>query len=382
MKEQTMHLLEVQNLSKRFPQNPEPVLDQVSFKVEAGELFGLLGPSGCGKTTLLRTIAGFESLEQGKIFLESREINNLPPEKRAVGIVFQDYALFPHLNVEKNIMFAQRYGRKKLGPAEQKRKTEELLELLQLSAFARRLPHQLSGGQQQRAALARALAADPSVLLLDEPFSSLDAALRESTRREIRDILKKAGINTILVTHDQEEALAFCDRIAVMRQGRIEQIGEPEEIYLRPKTPFVAHFLGRANMLLGLAKGAHAETRLGKIPITPQAEGEVMLSIRPEHLAISRLDSDQEEAGYTHAEILSREYHGHDLSFRIRVGNAQLLAHTGYMDDFQPGDMVKVRVREQAVVLHGHSEADQPGLAGEQGAAGPQTRNSYGDGKG
>lgn len=344
-----MPLLEVREFSKWFPGTDQPAVDGASFQVEPGELFGLLGPSGCGKTTLLRMIAGFETPETGSLHLHGKEITRLAPEKRGIGIVFQDYALFPHLTVADNISFALKYSPAAKTAAGKEARVKELIELLQLAPYTARFPHQLSGGQQQRVAVARALAADPAVLLLDEPFSSLDAALRDVMRTELREILKKAGINTVLVTHDQEEALSFCDRLAVMHRGQIEQVGRPEEVYLHPRTPFVAQFLGRSNLLKGLARGAVAETEFGTIPIEPQAEGEVLLSLRPEHLF---LHPKREAAGDLRAQVTAREYRGHDLSFRIRLGQHNYLAHQEFSRDFQIGDEVSVELRRPAVVLN------------------------------
>jgi len=280
-KGRVMELLEVIDITKWFLGADHPEVDGVSFRVEPGEIFGLLGPSGCGKTTTLRMIAGFEKPDVGRVFLKEVDITYWVPEKRGTGFIFQDYALFPHLTVEKNIEFAlkARTTPKQRSDITELQKLLELLELLELTGLSKRFPHELSGGQQQRVAIARALAAKPALLLMDEPFSNLDASLRETTRREIRSILKKANINAILVTHDQEEALSFCDRLAVMNRGRVEQIGTPEEVYLLPQTPFTAQFLGRSNMLKGTAHGESADTELGPIAITPPQMGDVILSL-------------------------------------------------------------------------------------------------------
>jgi iron(III) transport system ATP-binding protein len=339
-----MELLEVIDLTKWFPGTDHPAVDGVSFRVEPGEIFGLLGPSGCGKTTTLRMIAGFEKPDGGRVFLKEEEITYWVPEKRGTGFIFQDYALFPHLTVEKNIEFAL----KALPPAKRGSNTKELMELLELTGLYRRFPHELSGGQQQRVAIARALAAKPALLLMDEPFSNLDASLRDTTRREIRTILKKANINAILVTHDQEEALSFCDRLAVMNKGRVEQIGTPEEVYHLPQTPFTAQFLGRSNMLRGIAYGETADTDLGPIAITPPQEGEVLLSLRPEHLVLSQVStSPQDQEGI----VISKEFRGHDLTYRIRCKDRMYLAHTEYLQNFAVGQKVFIGVREPGVVL-------------------------------
>lgn len=337
-----MHHLDVSHLSKRFhPQHP-PVLDDISFTIHSGEILALLGPSGCGKTTTLRTIAGFEQPEAGDIVLEGSSVLALPPEKRQIGIVFQDYALFPHLSVLKNVMFALRNTPRR----ERRSRAEEILNLVGLKIFQNRMPDQLSGGQQQRVALARAIAANPKLLLLDEPFSNLDATLRQSTRVEVRNILKATGMSALLVTHDQEEALSFADRIAVMRSGKIEQIGTPREIYHQPKTPFVAQFLGRTNIITGQATGNVATTLLGPVTLSKTHHGPVMLSIRPEHLTLAAPDR-QHPTG----EIISCEFKGHDLTYQVRVGNELLLVHTDYTSPQRAGEYVRLVAREKAVVL-------------------------------
>ncbi|TVQ22054.1 MAG: ABC transporter ATP-binding protein [Spirochaetaceae bacterium] len=339
-----MYHLDVQNITKCFEPSLMPAVSDASFHLESGEIFGLVGPSGCGKTTTLRIIAGFEHPDSGDILLDGVSIGGLPPEKRKIGFVFQDYALFPNRSVVGNVMFGlrgvERRNRKKRG--------EELLELVGLEREADRMPHELSGGQQQRVALARTLASNPELILLDEPFSNLDAALRETTRRDIRTLLKCADVSAILVTHDQEEALSFCDRVGVMHAGALEQVGRPEEIYLHPETSFVAQFLGRANLLRGTAKGAVAETELGTIPIVPDAEGPVLLSLRPEHLGLSPADA----SGTNHSgEVISREFRGHDVTFRVRFGHVDYLAHTEYTGSLSVGSKVSIYPREPAVVL-------------------------------
>ncbi|TVR02800.1 MAG: ABC transporter ATP-binding protein, partial [Spirochaetaceae bacterium] len=221
-----------------------------------------------------------------------------------------------------------------------------------------RMPDELSGGQQQRVALARALSAQPQLLLMDEPFSNLDASLRDATRREIRSLLKAQGLNAILVTHDQEEALSFCDRLAVMNEGRIEQVGTPEEVYHHPRTAFVAQFLGRANLLSGTALGEFAETELGTIPIRPATTGEVLLSLRPEHLQLAALPTPAAAMGAAplaeppnRGEVVAREFRGHDVTYRVQCNGRGYLAHTEYTHSFFPGQAVTLAPREPAVVL-------------------------------
>lgn len=340
-----MHLLEVKDIAKWFPGGENPAVDGVSFRVEPGEIFGMLGPSGCGKTTTLRIIAGFEKPDTGTISVQGQNITQSPPEKRSMGFIFQDYALFPHLTVQKNIRFALESTPKHL----RDQRIGELLQMMELKGLADRYPHELSGGQQQRVAIARALAAQPTLLLMDEPFSNLDASLRDATRREIRGILKQAKINAILVTHDQEEALSFCDRVALMHRGRIEQIGTPEEVYHSPRTPFVAQFLGRSNMLKGKAQGNVATTDLGVIPINTESSGDVLISLRPEHLNLEPFTMSSESG--IKGEVVSREFRGHDLTYRVKCGDRTYLSHMEYTKDYELGQQVLVQVREPGVIL-------------------------------
>lgn len=341
-----MSLLQVHNLTKRFHPEFPPVVDKVSFSVEPGEVVALLGPSGCGKTTTLRLVAGFEQADAGEVWLQGQLISRLPPEKRGIGFVFQDYALFPHLSVEANVAF----GLRNLSARARKEQTARVLGLVGLTVFKDQNPHTLSGGQQQRVALARAIAPGPKLVLLDEPFSSLDAALRQTTRDEVRALLKQNGIGAVLVTHDQEEALSFADRIAVMRAGALEQIGTPEEVYHHPQTPFVAQFLGRTNLIPGEALGTEALTPLGPIALISPASGPVLLSLRPESLSLASPLAIA--AGkQLEAQVLSREFKGHDLTYRVRLGNRDLLVQESSDQGFNPGDKVRLLVRARAVVV-------------------------------
>jgi spermidine/putrescine transport system ATP-binding protein len=222
-------------------------VDGINLTVERGEVFSLLGPSGCGKTTTLRLIAGFDPPDSGRVRLEGRDVTNLPPQRRPVNTVFQNYALFPHLTVWENVAFGPRA--RGLPAADIRRRVAEALAVVQLEPLARRRPHELSGGQQQRVALARALVNRPVALLLDEPLAALDPFLRRSVQGELKRIQRELGLTVLMVTHDQEEALALSDRLAVMRAGRIEQVGTPRQLYDAPTNPFVAEFLGRANLL-------------------------------------------------------------------------------------------------------------------------------------
>jgi iron(III) transport system ATP-binding protein len=344
--------LEVHCLSKRFHDGTLPVVNGLSFEVVQGERFALLGPSGCGKTTALRLVAGFERADHGTVRLDDRLVEgegaHVPPEKRGVGVVFQDWALFPHLTVERNVAFGLRGWKR----AEARHRVAEVLKLVGLNGFEHRLPHALSGGQQQRVALARALAPRPRLLLLDEPFSNLDALFRLELRERVREALDAEGATALLVTHDQEEALSFADRVAVMQGGRIEQVGAPEEVYDVPRTLFVAQFLGQTNLLLTDAHGTAAMSPLGPLRLHRPAEGTVLVSIRPEHLALEAAPSPDALAG----RVVQRAYKGHDITYRVQItgdGRAPIdcLVLATNHEAFAVGDAVYVRPLAPAVVL-------------------------------
>ena len=264
MNDKKVNAIEINNVTKIYATGSSSVkaLNNVNLTIYDNEFFTLLGPSGCGKTTLLRLIAGFEDITQGNIKLFSEEIISLPPNKRPVNTVFQHYALFPHLNVYENVAF----GLKRLNKdnTEIEKRTNEVLELVQMKDLSNRKPNQLSGGQQQRVALARALAPEPKVLLLDEPLSSLDLKLRQAMRVELKTLQRETGITFVFVTHDQEEALTMSDRIAVISNGEIQQIGRPEDIYENPSNQFVANFIGEVNLLSGvcLMEGENGSCKL------------------------------------------------------------------------------------------------------------------------
>jgi iron(III) transport system ATP-binding protein len=286
-------------------------VDNVSATIEDGSLFTLLGPSGCGKTTLLRMIAGFCDVESGSIWFGDRRIDTLPAHHRNTGLVFQNYAIFPNLTVEGNVAYGMRA--RKVKPAEIASRVHKALERVRLVGYGPRWPHQLSGGQLQRVAIARVLVIEPAVLLFDEPLSNLDAQLRTQMRVEIRQLQQSLGLTTIYVTHDQEEALAISDRIAILRSGKIEQVGSPEEIYQRPQTPFVAEFLGGTNVLPGIA-GAFdgCRTEVASCGTVVFVDGEVtagqklLLSIRPEALRLAQ----GSETEVLRAKLVLREFLG------------------------------------------------------------------------
>ena len=281
-----MSRISIKDAVKRYGNNT--VIPDLTLEIGDGELFTLLGPSGCGKTTLLRMIAGFNSIEGGDICFNEKRINDMDPSKRNIGMVFQNYAIFPNLSVRENVAFGLK--NRKLDKADIKKKTDELLNLMQIMQYADRMPNQLSGGQQQRIALARALVISPDVLLMDEPLSNLDAKLRVEMRSVIRHTQKNVGITTVYVTHDQEEAMAISDRIAVMKDGVIQHVGTPRDIYQRPKNVFVATFIGRTNIVhahikdgvLTFADGYHEQIDA----LAGAGEQDVQCSIRPEEFVI------------------------------------------------------------------------------------------------
>jgi iron(III) transport system ATP-binding protein len=342
-------LLEVKHIEKSFEKGV-PVVQKTTFDVNENEIVALLGPSGCGKTTTLRIISGFERLDAGEVFLDgvllsSRDFH-LQSQKRGIGFVFQDYALFPHMTALDNVAF----GLTELPKFKRKVFAEEVLCRTGMGDHKHKSPAELSGGQQQRVALARAIAPEPKLVLLDEPFSNLDAMLRDTTRKEVRSILKKAGMSAVLVTHDQEEALSFADRIAVMNNGRIEQIGTPEEVYYKPKTKFVAQFLGRTNIFEAEVNDSdRIDTQLGSLKLNCRAKGQITCSIRPEHLTITKPNGNSE--GCTKGVVVSREFRGHDITYHIDCNGEKYIVHTDNRILFNRFDEVVVSPLEPAVVL-------------------------------
>lgn len=275
--------ISIKHALKKYGDNV--IIPDLNAEIKQGEFFTLLGPSGCGKTTLLRMIAGFNSIEGGDFYFNDKRINDLDPAKRNIGMVFQNYAIFPHLTVRKNVEFGLK--NKKLPKAQIAEQTDKFMKLMQIDQYADRLPERLSGGQQQRVALARALAVNPRVLLLDEPLSALDAKVRVQLRDEIRRIQLEAGTTTVFVTHDQEEALAVADRIGVMNHGRIEQIADPQTLYRRPGTEYVATFIGLTNRLPGIANGEEAVVFGQRVPLLDgSATDASTVLVRPENMTI------------------------------------------------------------------------------------------------
>ena len=305
------------------------VLKNVDLAIRPGELFAFLGPSGCGKTTLLRLIAGFAQSQTGQVRLDGQDVASLPPWKRDVGMVFQSYALWPHMTVAQNVAFGLEERRRPR--AEIEAKVAQALELVGLSELAQRRPAQLSGGQQQRVALARTIAIEPKVLLLDEPLSNLDAKMRVSVRRELRALQQRLGLTTIFVTHDQEEANTICDRIAVMEAGVIQQIGTPMELYERPANLFVANFLGTANIL-----GADAGIAV------PAGQ---RLVFRPQHAILAPVDG-----ATMNGPVTNREFLGATVRYGVRIGGGEVLVDAPFQSGGElreVGEMVGISVPER-----------------------------------
>ena len=355
-------VISAKSVGKTFGSGADKVtaLDDVSVDIFQNEFFTMLGPSGCGKTTLLRLIGGFEQATSGKILLEGKALNDLPPYKRPINTVFQSYALFPHLTVRQNITFGlemQGVARKQADD-----RAEEMLELARLAQYGDRVPSQLSGGQQQRIALARALAPAPKVLLLDEPLSALDLKLRKEMQVELKRLQTETGITFVFVTHDQEEALAMSDRIAVMKSGEILQIGAPREIYEAPTHRFVADFIGDSNFLVGNLVDEGTGKRAIKLgggqvieltqDVSSQRSGDVTVSVRPERLGL--VAENQAGANLLVGTVSTVIYFGTDTTYQIDLGNDALLTvrmqnGSGAKADFAQGERVGITMSPDSI---------------------------------
>jgi iron(III) transport system ATP-binding protein len=348
----------VEGLSKTF--GDQQALDRVEFTVRDGEFFTLLGPSGCGKSTTLMSIAGFQSPDEGRIaigdtplFDAARKLS-VAAERRNLGIVFQSYAVWPHMTVFQNLAFPLKV--RKLKKQEIRRRVHETLELVELSPFAERYPHQLSGGQQQRVALARALVYSPSVLLLDEPFSNLDAKLRERARTWLKDLQRRLGLTTLFVTHDQDEALSMSDRVLVMRDGHVLQVGSPEDVYRRPADRFVAEFVGQCNLISGRVASTDGGTvvldvdggshRLTLRPDrTPTLDSQVTVVIRPEAVSLESPDSKVNGTNTWDANVHAVAFLGDHYQYELQAGPLELTVQTPTK---VPGEQLKVHIPPHA----------------------------------
>lgn len=336
-----MHLVAAQ-LTKRFGHN-RPAVDRLSLDVPRDAILALLGPSGCGETTTLRLIAGLERADEGRVLLGERDLTPLPPERRDIGVVFQSYALFPHLTAAGNVAFGLEARR--IPHDERNRRVAEALAMVGLSELARRKPRQLSGGQQQRVALARALAIRPELLLLDEPLSALDAQLREGVREEIRTLQRRLGTTAVFVTHDQAEALALADLVAVMNEGRLEQCGTPEELFERPATPFVAGFVGRSSRFDALVE-APGRVRVGDVTLAAAATprpGPAQIFVRPHRVRIA--------AEGLPGRVLSRAYEGATATLQVELSFGKILAEVPAGLAVRAGDVVRISIPPEALTV-------------------------------
>jgi len=341
-----MALVHLEHVTKRFAADRPPATDGLSFTVESGRILALLGPSGCGKTTTLRLIAGFETPDQGRIAIAGQTVADadrgihVEPEARGVGVVFQDYALFPHLTIAQNVGF----GLERTSRSERRARVAQILDLVGLTDFGGRYPHELSGGQQQRVAVARALAPAPTLILLDEPFSNLDADLRAQMRDEVEKILRATGTTAIFVTHDQEEAFTIADQVGVLDQGRLEQVGAPEVIYHNPATPFVAEFVGAADFLPGLLSREGIVTEIGVFGnLNGRALGSrVRVMIRPDDVTFV-----PDAAG--EAVIVRRYFRGSENLYCLDLPSGHRVHSSQPSSAAFPNGL---RVRPEAHVLH------------------------------
>jgi spermidine/putrescine transport system ATP-binding protein len=349
-------LVRLEGVRKRYGE--VVALDGVDLEIRRGEFFSLLGPSGCGKTTLLRLLAGFETPNAGRVLIGGKDMAGVPPYERPVNTVFQNYALFPHMTVAGNIAFGLRM--KGLPQGEIRKKVAWALELVDLLGLEGRYPRELSGGQKQRVALARALVLEPQVLLLDEPLSALDLKLRQELRVELMQLQRRLGTTFVFVTHDQEEALVMSDRIAVMRAGRVEQVGLPDEVYERPKNRFVADFLGRSNFLPARPHPLGAETPLGPLRLKSPLEREALLVIRPEKIRLYPKEATPPRENLVVAQVEEIVYTGAENQYYLRAGEVRLLAYTLNQDLQEPGseefaygeEVICYLPQENLVVIH------------------------------
>ena len=344
----------LEGLSRHY--GPVVALDHLDLTLQPGELIALLGPSGCGKTTTLRLLAGLEDADTGRITVGGRDLTRVSAAKRDMGMVFQAYSLFPHMTVRQNVAFGLRL--RKVSAAQRDKRAIEMLDLVGLSTQADRYPHQLSGGQQQRVALARALAIEPQVLLLDEPLSALDAKVRAQLRDEIRRIQLDVGITTLFVTHDQEEALAIADRVGVMREGRLEQLAPPTEVYSRPATSFVAEFVGLSNRLAGEVRGGEVIVRGCRLPLVERdtPDGQVVALVRPEAVSLaSNAPEPGTEAGSgpLTGTVIAITFLGATSRVTVDLGDTRVMAQlpTSEASALTAGSRVVLAIRPDPVLV-------------------------------
>lgn len=349
-----MSAIDIHNLS--FSIEGKAILHQLEFSIQPGEFFFLLGPSGSGKTTLLRIMAGFYQPTAGELSINSKKMKDIPPQKRNIGMMFQSYALFPHMSVGENIGYGLKL--RHLTRTQRDEKIKQVLELVGLSGYASRLPGTLSGGEQQRVALARALVIEPELLLLDEPLSNLDAQLRLRMRKELREIQQKTGITAVYVTHDQDEALSMADRIAILKDGKILQIGTPREVYYHPADPFVANFIGKANLFTGQMRNHLIASPFGDLTITnaiqlPKESAPVVFCIRPESVMVlepGETAVDNQFSGL----IKDLRFFGESMELYIQLASNDIL-HAIISNprqwDYQIGQPIRFRIPSQEIIV-------------------------------
>ncbi|WP_166244705.1 ABC transporter ATP-binding protein [Paenibacillus turpanensis] len=352
---------EMIQVTKRY--DAVEVLKGIQLTIEEGQFVAILGPSGCGKTTLLRLLAGFDEPTSGEIRIGGITVGKagqlVPPEQRHIGMVFQSFALWPHLCVGEHVRYPLRHQRKRMaagggsGASDQQR-IAEVLEMVGLAHLENRMPHELSGGQKQRVAFARAVAAEPSLLLMDEPLSSLDAMLRHDMRREIQNLHRLSGASIVYVTHDQSEAMAMADQVVVMNNGRIEQVGTPRDVYLTPATEFVAQFVGKANMVEGQWEGSLFRPKAvdGAQPVwyggdvSPLLREKGLFPARPDQLRISRLDEMEPGADGLRGRIVNVQYQGKEIHYTVEMSSSHWVVHAGLDEVYHHGDEIVINVKQ------------------------------------
>lgn len=350
-------LISIRNVTKQFPGNEVPTVENINLDIFEGEMFALLGPSGCGKTTLMRMIAGFEMPDSGSIHLGSKDITHTPPYHRPMNMMFQSYALFPHMTVEQNVAFGLRHDH--LSKEERRHRVYDALNMVKMGGFATRKPSQLSGGQQQRVALARSIAKRPKLLLLDEPLGALDRQIREHTQLELINLHSLLGISFIIVTHDQEEAMVMADRIAVMHQGQIQQVGTPKDIYETPKSRFIADFIGPINLFYGTVTDIHntgyitvysqeTETTISiKTDETVQKEDRVWIAVRHEEMGIHTRPAAENE-NEVKGNIIDIAFLGNQITYHVELSTKHIV-HISVPTSARSID-TKLQVGEEAYV--------------------------------
>ena len=328
--------LRLEDIYITFDNEDKEVLRGVNLQISEGEMLGIIGPSGCGKSTTLKIIAGLLRPDKGNFYIDNQIMNHIPVEKRGTVIVFQDYLLFPHLTVIENIEFGLKM--RGIKPEIRRKRAKDLLNLIQLEDSDKKYPHELSGGQQQRVAIARGLAVEPKLLLLDEPFCNLDLRLREDMRNFVHDIQRKLKITTILITHDQEEAFMLCDRVAIMFDGKIEQVGEPKQLYTKPKSKTIAEFFGEVNYIRGKVIHGICTSILGEQKVENIPDGEYEWMLRPEEISLSK-----ESNGKSKGKIVMKKFAGNRIYYDVKLQDQIIKVQTNWDQDFTDAEDVCIK---------------------------------------